>query len=435
MRMLSSARRWAALSAAIIAAVLLLAPDAARAARPGEEDYFQLLMSKYNNAFELYSKSLTDDFLIFRRLYPQSTRADSVSFLLARLAQDQKREDLALAGFLRTLYVYPSSPLAAESRQHLENLAGSKNRGLKTLFNDSNMELLKQHSLKVAQGQVQLTGGARGYLDFLQTVADTRVKDLSDFVAAECLHYLYELDYDLEAGRVMVVRGDMFRLQEDWHRALLAYGTAELVEPGGKALPLALNRAGTVYLHNLKNFAMARSLFGQVIERFPADLEAARASLMLAEVDRDQGNQAQAIQQLQQTAERFPFQEIRIEAWARTAGIYLERLDDPVKALEYHEKIVAEYPAAVPAAEALIEIGRIYEDRTKNYAYAVSTYRRLAEMFPDNPVTPTYLLRAAELAEKRLKDQPQAAELYNQLAGRYPESEAGREAAKKLSKK
>jgi TolA-binding protein len=141
----------------------------------------------------------------------------------------------------------------------------------------------------------------------------------------------------------------------------------------------------------------------------------------------------QAVVRLEDTAARFPFPEIRIEAWEKAAVVYLERMEDAQRAASLYERIVEEHPDQVRAAEALIALGRLHEDHTDEIPRAVEAYRKLAELFPESQLTPRYLYRAGELAEGRLKDAETAREIYTRLADGYPETDEGKSARKKLN--
>lgn len=423
------------LKISLILLTLFLCSGFARveAALPDESGYFELLKSKFELSRDNYVKALPEELLLFRSLFPRSAKTDSVEYMLGVMYDQNGQEAMALGGFLKIMYVYPRFERMPEVQAHLRRIASEQRRGIATIFSDENLKLLKQHVLQMTDNPRELPGGERGYLDFLQFLADSRVESQARFVIDECVHYLYRLGHGLEADRVLVIRGDMFRLLKDHHKAILSYSAAPLLDPHGKSLPLALLNMGEVYFRDLRDNPMSRNVYQQVIDKYPAGIEAARASIFLAEVDESERNYGQAVSRLEETIQRFPFVEMRIECLARIGRIQLENLRAPDKAVATYHKIVEEYPSEPRAAEALIKVGDIYE-RNREYRYAVDTYRRLAELFPDHPVTPGYLFQAAELAERRLKDRPLAEELYGHVAGRYPATEQGRKAARKTGK-
>jgi len=272
----------------------------------------------------------------------------------------------------------------------------------------------------------------RGYLDFLELIADAKIGDLSRYTIDEGRHYLYRLDYNLEPDRVCLLIGNMYQLQQQWHSALLAYRTAELLKPYGDAVAEALLEAAGIYLRPLKNYEMSRRVYNEVLDKYPAELAAARASMLLSEVDEAEQHYGQAVVQLEDTAKRFPFPEIRMECYARSARLYLDRLNNPEKAVASYERLVEEYPQETRSLEALSSIGDIQEKRLKNYPAALGAYCKISELSPESPLAPRSLLQAAELAEGKAKDSALADSLYQQLAQRYPQTEYGKKAAKKV---
>ncbi len=408
-------------------------PPQLGAVSPPEQEYWQLLSSRYQASSENYAEPLLEELAVFESLYPRSAHGDSVAWMRGVMHEHRKNQALALASYLKLLYVFPQSHLAAPTRGRLNALAENRKRGITALFTDDELEVLKDHVQRMLSQATETQGGERGYFDFLLLLADAKVKGLAGYTVAQARHYLYRADYSWRADRVCVIIGDMQRTLRKWRSALLAYRTAQIAAPLGESVPLALLSAGTVYLRPLKNFEMSRRTFEEVIEQFPASMDAARASLMIAEVDLDEEKPEQAIIRLEDTATRFPYPEIKIEAWEKAAWVYEHKLEDPALGAGYLEKIVAEFPGQIKTAEMLIKLGRVREDKLRDHAGAIKAYMRLAELFSENPLTPRYLFRAAELAEGKLKDKEQAAAIYKRLADNYPETEEGKEAGKKIS--
>lgn len=415
--------------------ILTLVYSTGNSAIPSEANYFDLLKTKFEASRDIYGRALIPEFNIFRELYPRSLKSDSVEFFLAMLYEQEKMEPNALAAFLKIVYVFPKSPLLPQCRQHLKALGESRKRGITSIFADENLNLIKNHAVKVSDGKMAFAGGVRGYLDFLQLIADAKVKDMAEYTAKECEHYIYHLSYDLSPDRVMVIRGDMFSLLGEWNRAILSYLTAPLLNPYGEAVGDALNKVGNIYLRDLQNYTMARQTYQDVIDKFPAEIYAAWASVFMADIDQAEKNYGKAVIQLEDTAKRFPFPEIRLECYSRISRVYLDNLNNPQKSIAFLERIVSEFPKENRTAEALIRIGEIQEKVLKKYSEAVASYKQLAELFPQNQLTPAYLFQAAELAEKHIKDQSLANSIYKELVQNYPDTEQGQKAAKIIKKK
>ncbi len=401
------------------------------AATPDETGYFNLLRTKFDLARDNYAKALPEELLLFERLFPQSSKADSAAYMLGVLFDQNNQPDKALAAFLKILYLYPASPRTPEVIAHIRRLSTEQKKGITTLFSDENLKLLKQQALRLTEEPARAGGGERGYFDYLQLLADSKVSSLTRFTIDECVQYLYHAGYNYEADRVLIIRGDMFRIQDDFNSAILSYATAPLVDPHGASLPLALLRTGEVYFRDLKDNGMARNTWGDLLDKYPASLEAGRASILLSEVEESEKNYGQAITRLEETVLKYPFSEIKAECYARVGKIYYQFLANPDKAIASYNRTVDEYPSDPRATEALIRIGGIQEDR-KNYRDAVDAYRRLGELFPDSPVTAEYLFRAAELSRGKLKDEGLAAELYKKVATDFPTTDYGKKARKQI---
>ena len=428
---LPESRRTIALMLCTCVLALTFARQAS-CAIPPEDAYWQLLKSRYDASSENYATALTEEFEVFRSLYPHSAKSDSLEYMAATVYEHRKDEAASITSFLKLAFVYPSSPLIPQARESLKRLAESKKRGITAIFGDDNLSLLKRHVLKMLDEGQTFPGGDRGYLDWLQLLDDAGIDWLSRYLINECRHYLYRLNYELQPDRACLIMGNMYRLEKKWRNALIAYRTAEAIKPYGDGVGQALTAAAEVYLRELKNYEMARRVYLEVLDKFPAELVAGRASVLISEVDEAEENYAQAVVQLEDTAKRFPFAEIRMECYGRTGRIYLDRLDNVQKALESYERLVSEFPGETRAAEALVKIGEIHEQKTKNYTEAVSAYRRIAELSPDSPLAPRYLSRAAGLAEDKVKDEELARSVYRQLAEKYPQTEFGKKASKKI---
>ena len=346
----------------IVTVFLIGAVSHVDGAIPEEKGYFELLKSKFDLARDNYAKALPEELLLYRSLFPQSAKIDSVEYMLSVMYDQNGQEPMALANFLKIMYVSPDFERMPEITAHLRRISSEQKRGITSLFADNQLNLLKENVLLMTKQPREMTGGERGYFDFLQFIADSKVESQARYLIDECVHYLYRLGYSLEADRVLVIRGDMFRRLKDYHNAILSYSSAPLVDPYGKSLPLALVTTGQVFFNDLKDYPMARNVYQQVIEKYPASMEAARASIFLAEVDEAEKNFGQAVTRLEETAQRFPYPEIRMESYARIARIYNENLNAQNKAVTTYLKIVEEYPAEPRAAEALIKVGDIYEE-------------------------------------------------------------------------
>jgi TolA-binding protein len=422
-------------STSLAAALAMLITAEASSALPDELSYFSLLKEKYSSDAQSYGKSLIDEFATFRDLYPQSAKSDSVEFMLADLYEKNKNGAAALANYLKIVYVYPSSPLIPSCLLNLQRLAGATKGKITSLFSDDKLKALKGFVLKILEDELTSSGGQRGYLEFIQVLADAAVEELTGYTITECRHYLYRLNYEEQADRVTVIRGDMFCLREEWRRAILAYRTVPLIAPYGEAVAESILKTGDVHFRRLENYRMATFIYNSIIETYPEKIEAARASMYLAEIERAKKNYAQAVLQLEDTAKRFPFSEIRMECYTRTAWLYLERLNDVEKAILFYERHVSEYSDDPRSAALLVTIGELHEKKTKKYSDAVGAYRRLAELFPADPLSPEYLLNAADLADTKLNDPVLATSLYEQLTKDYPQSNQGKKAAEKLQKR
>jgi TolA-binding protein len=418
------------LSFQVLLLLLALALQPLAAAQPDETGYFSILQTKFDLARDNYAKALPEELILFRRLFPQSAKSDSVEYMLGVLFDQNGQPDKALASFIKILYLYPACERTPEVIAHIRRISTEQKRGITALFLDENLKLLKQQALRLTEEPARQGGGERGYYDFLQFLADAKVEPLARYVIDECVHYLYQAGYSHEADRVLIFRGDMFRLQKDFHNAILSYAEAPLVTPQGKNLPLALLRTGDIYFRSLKDNGMARNVWGELLDKYPASLEAGRGSIFLAEVEESEKNYGQAITRLEEAVLRYPFPEIKAECYARIGRIYMDYLASPDKAIASYKRTVDEFPAEPGAAEALIRIGGIHESR-RYYRDAVDSYRRLAELFPGSPVTAEYLFRAAELSESKLKDTGLAGELYKQVSADFPATEFGKKARKK----
>ena len=421
--------------AGLTAALVLIVLANVSAALPDEISYFNLLKEKYILDPESYGESLIDEFAIFRDLYPRSAKIDSAEFYLADLYEKNKFEAAALANYLKIVYIYPSSPLIPACLLNLQRLATARKGRITSLFADNKFKALKGFVLKILEDELTSSGGQRDYLEFIRVLADAAVEPLAIYTINECRHYLYGLGYEEQSDRVMVICGDMHRLRNKWYRAILAYRTVPLIAPYGEAVAESMLKTGSIHFRELKNYQMASSIYRSILEKYPASIEAARASVYLAEVEEALKNYAQAVLQLEDTAKRFPFPEIRMDCYARIARLYLERMNEVNKAILFLERHVSEFPEDLRSAEMLKKIGELQEKELKNYVDAIGAYRRLVELFPANPASPEYLLRAAALADTRLNDPVLAVALYQQLTRDYPETDEGKKASDILNKR
>ena len=265
-------------------------------------------------------------------------------------------------------------------------------------------------------------------------LSDAGVAELGNFIDREAKHYLYVLDGRLKAGKVALIRGKALGADNKWRAAILAWQTVPLLEPYSPVEAESVLRIGDAYFMHLEYNQLALRNYEDVIKRFPADIEAARASMRIAEMRIKEEKYAEAALQYEDTSKRFPFPEIRMECYLDLYKLYDNQLKDPKKAAVYLERHVSEFPEEQRTADVLIMLGEHYESRTKNYSEAAGAYRRLAELFPGHDKAAEYLYKAGELAEKKINDTTLAKSIYQQIREGYPESSEAKKAADRLKK-
>ena len=402
---------------------------------PTEDSFYNLLSERYHQGTELSGESaLLDEFLDFRSLYPMSAKLDSVEYFMADLYEKTNHPAEALATYLKIVYVHNYSPLVPLALENLQRLARSEQKGIRSLFSDDKMKTLKQFVIDILDNEPSFGRGEQAYVEFLQVLSDAGVGELGNYIDREAKAYLYELDGRFEAGKVALIRGKALGADNKWRAAVIAWQTVPLLEPYSPIEAEAVLRTGDAYFMHLEYNQLALRNYEDVIKRFPADIEAARASMRIAEMRVRDEKYPEAALQYEDTAKRFPFPEIRMECYLELFKLYNDQLKDPQKAAGYLERHVSEFPEEQRTADVLIMLGGHYESRTKNYSEAAGAYRRLAELFPGHEKAAEYLYKAGELAEKKMNDKTLAKSIFQQIREGYPESGEAKKAADRLKK-
>lgn len=148
--------------------------------------------------------------------------------------------------------------------------------------------------------------------------------------------------------------------------------------------PVLMFRMGETYYENAE-FNIARTLYRELLERYPAKPYTKLVGLRLGDFLRDEGKEEDALRIYGQVVENAPL-EIKLRGKLRIANIFAERTvgDDYKKALTTYDEIIKEGEKRSVAGDALMRKALTLTLHNRNRE-AITTFLNLIESHPGSP--------------------------------------------------
>ncbi|MCZ6533850.1 MAG: tetratricopeptide repeat protein [SAR324 cluster bacterium] len=145
--------------------------------------------------------------------------------------------------------------------------------------------------------------------------------------------------------------------------------------------PVLLFRMGETYYENA-DFDIARSLYGELLDRYPSKPYTKLVGLRLGDFLREEGKESDALRIYRQVVEQAPL-EIRLRGKLRIANIFANRPvgDDFKKALKEYEEVIIEGKTSPVVREAIMRKALTHTMHNQPRE-AISTFQLLSKKFP-----------------------------------------------------
>lgn len=151
-----------------------------------------------------------------------------------------------------------------------------------------------------------------------------------------------------------------------------------------KAHPILLFRMGETYYENAE-FAAARTIYRELLERYPEKPYTKLVGLRMGDFLRDEGKETDALRIYEQVVKNAP-KAVRLRGKLRIANIFAQRPvgEDYKKALTTYDEVIKEGGGQPVAADALMRKGLTLTLHRRNRE-AIATFIELTESHPDSP--------------------------------------------------
>jgi TolA-binding protein len=389
------------------------------------ENYFTYLENTFNEHDKSLQDLLIDELSHFLILFPEDENAGRVQYMLASVYREKNKEEEALAGYLKMIYLYPASAVIAANKDDLRSLIANERS-----FSDQ-QELLRG---LIDQDYGNLPAN-EAFLKYLETMVALKKSGLRDRNLASCREFFRRFPDDGHHDQVMLWMADVYALSRDYDEANSTYAKFAVIFPGSHHLAYILYQQGQLYYEHLRQPEKAIEILTQVVNSYADSNLAGDAWFTMAEIkDKKNKDYSGAIADYRQVVDQYPNNEKAVEALWQIAEIQERNLKDYRAAVVSYNEIVEKYSANLRGIDALEEMADLYQSKLEDYLLTAQAYARIAELYPDYEEAPERLIDAGSVCEKRLDDYNQAITYYQMVIDNYPDSPESKEAAKKIEK-
>ncbi len=166
--------------------------------------------------------------------------------------------------------------------------------------------------------------------------------------------------------------------------------------------------------------------FQKIVDENPKTRLAAVSQNSIAATYVAQEEWNEAIKAFQTLIDNYPEDSLAQSAFQDVARLYLEKLNQPDRAIATMEAFIRRYPESTNIKNARVQIGRIYFAKG-DLGRAEDEYQKILNDYPkDGELTPTARRALADIHEER-KDWEKAKAEYDKIMAEFPESLAAME--------
>jgi len=361
----------------------------------------------------------------FLATFPQSTHAPDVLFLLAKANDATGDRGVALALYLKILFLHPEHEKASEARELIRQLIGNERK-----FAEQRTFILNTIAAPAATDS-----GANRFYAYVETMAPINEAHFNRTVLHALREFSQHHPLDPRNEQVQMWIGEAYANMDENREADLSYAKFIALFPNSPKMAELLYRRGTLQYQKLKQFDEAIATLARIKAEFPTSQFAPEALMLSGEIHREKKKNYQAaITDYRSVVDDYPQSSQKIEALWLIAKINKDNVKEYPTALLAFNKIIEADTTNQRAVSSLEEIADIYENKLKDYEQAAATYLSIAEKFPDYPKAPDRLMEAGALYEDKLKNTEKAMSCYQKVIDAYSEHKKAREAVKKIER-
>jgi TolA-binding protein len=406
----------------IISLFLMTLPVQAQFDAPHLVRFYQKIFSQHEKKLQDY---LINELEEFQHTFSHSEAASEATFLLAEVYGEKGKPHLALAGYFKTLFLYPDSA----------RVKGCADRAL-AIITDESAYRNKQEKLLVVLGQeFPINTPADRNHSYLEFLIELDESNLWEYTRSEIGRFMSQFPEDSRIDTLVQWTADLDQKKGDVRAACAGYQKLAFIFPESPLVPYADFTRGILLFDKMDQPEAAVSALSQVVTRYSMSEYASEALFKLGEIKaKKMKNYEAAITDYRKLIADYPQDKRAVFALLAIGKIYSQNLKNYPAAIATYEEMVAKYRSSPSGVDALEAIGTIYQDELKDYSKAAEYYAKIAEIHPASEKAPEMLLKAGEVCEDKEKNDSKAIEYYQLVIDKYPGYKKVSEAQKKIRK-
>lgn len=404
--------------------LLMIIMSALVYAQYDQQKVFQFLEDTYNEHDKHLSDVLIADLTQYLIMFPKSPNAPRVQQMLASVYSENRKEDEAIASYIKMFCLYPE----------ISNVAGSSDDLRQLVVKDKSYEAKKDWLFGLLDKNVPNRSLADAYYQYLSILVDLDQNGLHNWTIDACRDFIEQFPDETRNEQVLRWIADVYLAKRDYQEAELMYHKYSFLYPNNPNLPMILVKQSRVNYDNLHQEEKAQFILQKLIAEYPDSDAIPDALFLRAQIFTKLKDYKEAIADYRSLVDNYPDHAKVMDALLGIVEIDKDELKDYPKTIKVLDEIVEKTKDNQKGIDALEEMAKIYERELNNYSATAETNARIAQLYPDYEKAVERLIDAGEICEKKLDDYQMAISYYQMVLDKFPNDKKAEDARKKIEK-
>jgi TolA-binding protein len=388
------------------------------------EKVFAFLEDTYNKHDKDLSDVLITDLEQYLDMFPKNPHAPRVQQMLGSVWSEKRKDDEAIASYIKMLCLYPE----------MSNVAGSSDELRQLIAKNKSYAEKNDWLFGVLDKITSNRSLADAYYQYLGILTDLNQNGLRDWTLDACRNYIEHFPDDSRDEQVLRWMGEVYLSKKDYREAELMYTKYSFLYPNHPQLPGILVKQGEINYEHLRQKEKAQLILQKMITDYPNSDAIPDALFLRGQIFTDLTNFKEAIADYRRLVDNYPEHPKVIESLERIAEIDEKEFKDYRATINVMNEIVEKTKDESKGVDALEHIAKLYERELNDYASAAATYARIADKYPNYEKAPDRLIDAGEICEDKLDDYQKAISYYQMVLDKFPADKKAEDARKKVEK-
>lgn len=389
-----------------------------------QQKVFQFLEDTYNEHDKYLSDVLIADLTQYLVMYPKSPNAPRVQQMLASVYSENRKEDEAIASYIKMFCLYPE----------ISNVAGSSDDLRQLVAKDKSYAEKKDWLFGLLDKSVPNRSLADAYYQYLSILVDLNQNGLRNWTIGACRDFIEHFPDETRNEQVLRWMADVYLSKKDYREAELMYHKYSFLYPNNPNLPMILVKQSQVNYDNLHQEEKAQLIIQKLIAEHPTSEAIPDALFLRAQIFTDLKDYKEAIADYRNLVDNYPDHAKVVDALLGIVEIDKDELKDYPATIKVLDEVVEKTKDNQKGIDALEEMAKIYERELNNYIATAETNARIAQLYPDYEKAAERLIDAGEICEKKLDDYQKAISYYQLVLDNFPNDKKAEDARKKIEK-